>query len=68
MVNHRLKIAIRNRGDRHNVDKDSHNIECGEQVWLYSDRVKDGYARKLSHTCGMARFEWLSYAGKMRFV
>jgi hypothetical protein len=26
-----------------------HQIEVGSQVWLYLDRVKEGYARKLAH-------------------
>ena len=48
-MNERLKIAIRDRVDRHNADADPRNIEGGTQVWLYLDRVKEGYTRKLAH-------------------
>ena len=48
-VNERLKASIRERVDRHNEDLDQHGIEVGSQVWLYLDRVKEGYARKLAH-------------------
>ena len=43
-----LQIAIRDPADRHNADIDLHHIECGTQVWPYSDQVKDGYTRKLA--------------------
>lgn len=49
VVNERLKIAIRDRSERHNVEPETHGIESGVQVWLYLDRVKEGYARKLAH-------------------
>ena len=49
MVNDRLKIAIQDRADQHNADHDLLEINCGSQVWLYLDRVKVGYARKLAH-------------------
>ena len=48
-VNDRLKSAIQDRADQHNVDQDPYEVECGSQVWLYLDRVKEGYARKLAH-------------------
>ena len=48
-MNERHKIAIRDRADRQNADTDPNDIECGTQVWLYLDRVNDGYARKLAH-------------------
>ena len=48
-MNERLQVAIRDRADQHNAGNDPHNIECGTQVWLYLDRVTDGYARKLAH-------------------
>ena len=49
MVNERLKIAIQDRADRHNDNNELCDIKCGSQVWLYLDRVKDGYSRKLAH-------------------
>ena len=49
MVNERLKIAIQDRADRHNDNNEVCDIKRGSQVWLYLDRVKDGYARKLAH-------------------
>ena len=48
-VNERLRTAIRERADRHNDDLSQHEIQAGSQVWLYLDRVKEGYARKLAH-------------------
>ena len=48
-VNDRLRIAIQDRADRHNEDRDLLDIGRGSQVWLYLDRVKEGYARKLAH-------------------
>uniref|UniRef100_H3H4X9 Integrase catalytic domain-containing protein n=1 Tax=Phytophthora ramorum TaxID=164328 RepID=H3H4X9_PHYRM len=48
-VNARLKEAIQARADRHNDGIRPHQIEAGSQVWLYLDRVKEGYARKLTH-------------------
>ncbi|OWZ08634.1 LOW QUALITY PROTEIN: hypothetical protein PHMEG_00018793 [Phytophthora megakarya] len=41
--------AIADRADRHNEDVGSHQIETGSRIWLYLDRVKEGYARKLAH-------------------
>ena len=49
VVNHRLRIAIEDRADRHNTEEEPHKIDVGSQVWLYLDRMKDGYARKLAH-------------------
>lgn len=49
MVNDRLKTAIQDRDDRHNEDQESHGIQRGLQVWLYWDRVKEGYARKVAY-------------------
>ncbi|POM59229.1 reverse transcriptase [Phytophthora palmivora] len=48
-VNERLRDAIQERVDRHNETVRPHEIEVGTQVWLYLDRVKEGYARKLAH-------------------
>jgi len=48
-VNERLKKAIADRADQHNDDVDPHSIEAGSRVWLYLDRVKEGYSRKLAH-------------------
>ncbi|OWZ02653.1 reverse transcriptase [Phytophthora megakarya] len=48
-VNARLKEAIADRADRHNEDVGSHQIKAGSRIWLYLDRVKEGYARKLAH-------------------
>ncbi|KAE8995694.1 hypothetical protein PR002_g19539 [Phytophthora rubi] len=48
-VNARLAEAIADRADRHNEEVRPHPIQAGAQVWLYQDRVKEGYARKLAH-------------------
>ncbi|EGZ06604.1 hypothetical protein PHYSODRAFT_341850 [Phytophthora sojae] len=48
-VNARLREAITDRADRHNEEVRPQSIEAGSQVWLYLDRVKEGYARKLAH-------------------
>ncbi|POM75656.1 LOW QUALITY PROTEIN: Reverse transcriptase [Phytophthora palmivora] len=48
-VNEKLRYAIQERADRHNETVSPHKIEVGTQVWLYLDRVKEGYARKLAH-------------------
>ena len=48
-VNERLRTAIQTRADRHNENLKPHEIEPGAQVWLYLDRVKEGYTRKLTH-------------------
>ncbi|GMF19284.1 unnamed protein product [Phytophthora fragariaefolia] len=48
-VNERLRDAIQSQGNRHNESIHPYEIEVGMQVWLYLDRVKEGYARKLAH-------------------
>ncbi|POM72152.1 LOW QUALITY PROTEIN: Reverse transcriptase [Phytophthora palmivora] len=51
-VNQRLREAISDRADRadlHNQEIRPHQIEVGSRVWLYLDRVKEGYAKKLAH-------------------
>ena len=48
-MNERLEVAIRGRADRHNEDRDLLDIDRGSRVWLYLNRVKEGYARKLAH-------------------
>uniref|UniRef100_H3H554 Uncharacterized protein n=1 Tax=Phytophthora ramorum TaxID=164328 RepID=H3H554_PHYRM len=48
-VNERVKAAIQARADQHNEGVRPHEIEAGTRVWLYLDRVKEGYARKLAH-------------------
>ncbi|GMF46127.1 unnamed protein product [Phytophthora fragariaefolia] len=48
-VNERLRDAIQSRADRYNESIHPYEIEVGMQVWLYLDRVKEGYARKLAH-------------------
>ncbi|KAE8914767.1 hypothetical protein PF005_g10651 [Phytophthora fragariae] len=48
-VNERLKAAIAERPERHNEGVEPHAIASGSRVWLYLDRVKEGYARKLAH-------------------
>ncbi|ETL99887.1 hypothetical protein L917_03354, partial [Phytophthora nicotianae] len=48
-VNERLREAIQEKADRHNEATRPHKIEVGPQVWLYLDRVKERYARKLAH-------------------
>ncbi|POM63041.1 reverse transcriptase [Phytophthora palmivora] len=37
------------RADQHNEHVRPHGIEEGTQVWLFLDRVKEGFARKLAH-------------------
>ncbi|ETI35523.1 hypothetical protein F443_18139, partial [Phytophthora nicotianae P1569] len=49
LVNEALHDAIERRADQYNEDVSSHDIKAGDQVWLYLDRVKEGYARKLAH-------------------
>ncbi|OWZ04587.1 LOW QUALITY PROTEIN: reverse transcriptase, partial [Phytophthora megakarya] len=51
-VNARLKEAIADRAGRHNEDVGSHQIEAEFRIWLYLDRVKEGYERKLAHATG----------------
>ena len=46
-----LEAAIQGRDDRHNEDRDLLDIDRGSRVWLYLDRGKEGYARKLAHMC-----------------
>ncbi|KAG2759361.1 hypothetical protein PC129_g20486 [Phytophthora cactorum] len=48
-ANQRLREVIADRADRHNDNVQPHQIQAGSQVWLYLDRVKEGYARKLAH-------------------
>ncbi|GMF22051.1 unnamed protein product [Phytophthora fragariaefolia] len=48
-VRGRLREAIRERADQHNEQVIPHGIEAGVQVWLYLNRVEEGYARKLAH-------------------
>ncbi|POM71103.1 Reverse transcriptase [Phytophthora palmivora] len=48
-VNQRLREAISDRPDLHNQEIRPHQIEVGSRVWLYLDRVKEGYAKKLAH-------------------
>ncbi|POM63767.1 Hypothetical protein PHPALM_20792 [Phytophthora palmivora] len=40
---------INDRADLHNQEIRPHQIEVGSRVWLYQDRVKEGYAKKLAH-------------------
>ena len=40
---------IEDRTDRHTTEEGSHEIEVVSQVWLYLDRVKEGYTQKLAH-------------------
>ena len=40
---------IHDRADQHNAYLDPAGIEVGSQVWLYLDRMKEGYALKLAH-------------------
>nr|KAE8920668.1 hypothetical protein PF009_g29042 [Phytophthora fragariae] len=47
-VSERIREAISDRATRHE-EVQPHEIEIGSQVWLYLDRVKEGYARKLAH-------------------
>ncbi|ETO58389.1 hypothetical protein F444_23234 [Phytophthora nicotianae P1976] len=49
LANEALRDAIEGSVDQHNEDVSSHDIKAGDQVWLYLDRVKEGYARKLAH-------------------
>ena len=48
-MNDRLEVAIKGRADRHNKDRCVLDIDRGSRVWLYLDRVKEGFARKLSN-------------------
>ena len=44
-----MKVAIRGRADRQNEDQDALDTDRESRVWLYLDRVKEGYSRKLAH-------------------
>ncbi|KAE9079607.1 hypothetical protein PF010_g22698 [Phytophthora fragariae] len=44
-----LKDAIAERAEAHNETVTENAIEVGTQVWLFLDRVKPGYAKKLAH-------------------
>ncbi|GMF31034.1 unnamed protein product [Phytophthora fragariaefolia] len=44
-----VQEAVAERARRHNEGASQHSIETGSRVWLYLDRVKPGYARKLAH-------------------
>ncbi|KAG6621973.1 reverse transcriptase [Phytophthora cinnamomi] len=48
-VNEKLREAISDRADHHNEGVHPHQIEVGSRVWLFLDRVKEGYTRKLAH-------------------
>jgi hypothetical protein len=50
-ANKLVKEAIQDRADKNNekTSKKSLDLEVGTQVWLYLDRVKVGYAKKLAH-------------------
>ncbi|ETO59298.1 hypothetical protein F444_22331, partial [Phytophthora nicotianae P1976] len=49
LVNEALHDTIEGRAEQYNDDVNPHVIKAGDQVWLYLDRVKEGYARKLAH-------------------
>ena len=49
VVNERMEVAVRDRADRYDEDQDSLDIDEDSRVWLYLDRVKEGYARKIAH-------------------
>ncbi|GMF51249.1 unnamed protein product [Phytophthora fragariaefolia] len=44
-----VQEAVAERARRHNEGASQHSIEMASRVWLYLDRVKPGYARKLAH-------------------
>ncbi|OWY95799.1 reverse transcriptase, partial [Phytophthora megakarya] len=48
-LNQRLREAIADRADAHNDLARPHPVESGSRVWLYLDRVREGYAKKLAH-------------------
>ncbi|OWZ11732.1 reverse transcriptase [Phytophthora megakarya] len=48
-VNRRLREGIADRADQHNDIVRPHQVEVGSRVWLYLDRVREGYAKKLAH-------------------
>ena len=49
VVNDRLEAEIKGRADRRNEDRDVLDVDRGSRVWMYLDRVKEGYARNLAH-------------------
>ncbi|KAE8997999.1 hypothetical protein PF011_g15237 [Phytophthora fragariae] len=44
-----VREAVEERARRQTERPTQHEIATGSQVWLYLDRVKPGYARKLAH-------------------
>ena len=48
-VNEHLRSASQARVLAHNEQVVGHKVRPGVQVWLYLDRVKEGYAKKLAH-------------------
>ncbi|OWZ11408.1 reverse transcriptase [Phytophthora megakarya] len=48
-VNQRLREAISDRADQHTDIVRPHQVEAGSRVWLYLDRVREGYAKNLAH-------------------
>ncbi|OWZ20268.1 hypothetical protein PHMEG_0005332 [Phytophthora megakarya] len=48
-VNQRLRVAIADRADTHNDLVRRHPVEAESRVWLYLDRVSEGYAKTLVH-------------------
>ncbi|KAE9097725.1 hypothetical protein PF001_g10839 [Phytophthora fragariae] len=44
-----VREAVEERARRQTERATQHEIAAGSQVWLYLDRVKPGYARKLAH-------------------
>ena len=48
-ANELLKTTMNERADAHNAQVRDPQIKAGDQVWLYINRVKPGYARKLTH-------------------
>lgn len=43
-----MRKAITPRADHHNESVLPHDIKTGDQVWLYLDRVEEGYSKKLA--------------------
>ncbi|OWZ18315.1 hypothetical protein PHMEG_0007625 [Phytophthora megakarya] len=52
-VNQSLWEAISARGNQHNDTVPPHPVEVGSLVWLYLDRVREGYVKQLA---SVARF------------
>ncbi|CAI5707711.1 unnamed protein product [Peronospora farinosa] len=48
-VNENLRAASQARVQAQNEGVVGHEIQPGARVWLYLDRVKEGYAKKLAH-------------------